>query len=57
MLDRLARRYHTDPMTVLGWEPERIALAKLCMDAGEDAIAARCERMRGGPMAVLDVGR
>lgn len=35
-LDRLARRYNTDPWTVLHWAPERVALASLAMCAATD---------------------
>ena len=32
LLDALARRYHTDPLTVLEWDSERLAFAVACYE-------------------------
>lgn len=60
MLDRIAHRYHSDPLTIVEtWSPQRIGLAKLCLDAREQAVKDRCERMSkagSSPMATIDVG-
>jgi len=36
LLDEIARRYNTDPHTVLHWTPERIGLAHTCMQAAKE---------------------
>jgi len=33
VLDTIARRYGTDPWTVLQWPPERVAMAWTCIEA------------------------
>jgi len=44
MVDRVARRYGTDPWTVLHWEPARLAVAIECVAAADAESAQRIER-------------
>lgn len=58
MLDALARRYHTDPGTVMEWSPARLGVAMLAMEAGmmEEGRRVREASRDGGavfPVVVL----
>ena len=47
-LDRLAARYHTDPASILQWDPERLGLALECLAAGEALRDRRVAQIAGG---------
>lgn len=55
-LDRLASRYHTDPASVLAWDPFRLALAVACLDQA-DATRSTLIQRADGVLPVIDLGR
>lgn len=61
MLDAVARRYGTDPWTVLGWDPWRLSYNVHCMQVAADAASGRMRQIQnsGGmifPTVVLHEG-
>ena len=51
VLDQIAHRYGTDPLSVLEWEPERLSVALVCLGARDDRTAYLAER--SSPMGVV----
>ena len=56
LLDRLARRYGTDPGAVMGWDPDRIALAVACLDQADATLKQMADR-GGTAFPVVIVGQ
>lgn len=54
-LDAIARRYHTDPWTVLGWPPERVAMAALAMRAANEETGRRIRDSRASLTYTIEV--
>ena len=51
VLDQLAHRYHTDPASVLLWDPERLGIALVCLRRRDDHLLSRTRG--GGVQAVF----
>lgn len=50
LIDAIASRYGTDPLSVMRWDPERMGFAMVCMRA-VDAKSARA--LKNGAMAMV----
>jgi len=52
-LDRVARRYGTDPGSVLEWSPFRLGLAFAALDASQQIENMQIQRNKDSAMAVV----
>ena len=54
-LDEVARRYGSDPGSVIHWDPERLGWALMCIEQAEGSAAQLMERINSGGGMVFPV--